>query len=181
VPVALKSPDVDRSTAPQAASTPVQSGQRLLEGTVIETVLLNRIDGTFTGPVTVWSRRRCTRRTDRPVVIPLAARVLGSAARCRTGGILGWRSAFIASLCQTGALTASTVQGVGRDRRHRPEGQRRPPLLAGVWRGPCSGGAFRPFAVRFATSLESTNFEIPTDRPPVRAWPRPRDAFSIAI
>jgi type IV secretory pathway VirB10-like protein len=75
--------------SPQQDAAQVSDGpgiQRLLEGTVIETVLLNRLDGTFTGPVEclvttpVYSHDRHT------IVIPAGARVLGSASPVQSWG-----------------------------------------------------------------------------------------------
>ena len=64
----------------------VQPGQRLLEGTVIETVLLNRIDGTFTGPVSCLVTTPVYSEDRQTVVIPAGARVLGSAAPVQNWG-----------------------------------------------------------------------------------------------
>jgi type IV secretion system protein VirB10 len=80
--------------APQQIPAPIASEdslQRLLEGTVIETVLLNRLDGTFAGPVTcqvttpVYGHRR------QQLVIPSGARVIGAVAP-----VQGWGETRVA-------------------------------------------------------------------------------------
>jgi type IV secretion system protein TrbI len=59
---------------------------RLLEGTVVETVLLNRIDGTFTGPVNCLVTTPVYSEDRQTIVIPAGARVLGSAAQVQNWG-----------------------------------------------------------------------------------------------
>jgi type IV secretion system protein VirB10 len=59
---------------------------RLLEGTVIETVLLNRIDGTFTGPVNCLVTTPVYSEDRQTIVIPAGARVLGTAAQVQSWG-----------------------------------------------------------------------------------------------
>jgi type IV secretion system protein VirB10 len=58
----------------------------LLEGTVIETVLLNRLDGTFAGPVTCLVTTPVYARDRQEVLIPAGARVLGGAAPVQEWG-----------------------------------------------------------------------------------------------
>ncbi len=60
--------------------------QRLLEGTFIETVLLNRLDGTFAGPVECLVTTPVYSHDRQSVVIPAGARVLGSAAPVQAWG-----------------------------------------------------------------------------------------------
>lgn len=59
---------------------------KLLEGTVIETVLLNRLDGTFAGPVTCLVTAPVYSHDRQSVVIPAGARVLGSSSPVQTWG-----------------------------------------------------------------------------------------------
>jgi type IV secretion system protein VirB10 len=102
--VALSRRQPDRATAPAAepsksttaapaaspiARAPVESHSttfRLLEGTVVETVLLNRIDGTFTGPVNCLVTTPVYSEDRQTVVIPAGARVLGAAAQVQNWG-----------------------------------------------------------------------------------------------
>lgn len=59
---------------------------RLLEGTVIETVLLNRLDGTFAGPVECLVTTPVYSHDRQAILIPAGARVLGSAAPVQAWG-----------------------------------------------------------------------------------------------
>jgi type IV secretion system protein VirB10 len=59
---------------------------KLLEGTVIETVLLNRLDGTFAGPVTCLVTAPVYSHDRQSVVIPAGARVLGASSPVQTWG-----------------------------------------------------------------------------------------------
>lgn len=76
-------PAPPRETGPIPAGGPVT---RLLEGTVIETVLLNRLDGTFSGPVTCLVTTPVYSHDRQSVVIPAGARVLGSSSPVQTWG-----------------------------------------------------------------------------------------------
>jgi type IV secretory pathway VirB10-like protein len=60
--------------------------QRLTEGTVIETVLINRLDGSFAGPVACLVTTPVYSHDRQRVVIPAGARVLGAAAPVQTWG-----------------------------------------------------------------------------------------------
>ena len=60
--------------------------QRLIEGTVIETVLINRLDGSFAGPVECLVTTPVYSHDRQRIVIPSGARVLGSAAPVQTWG-----------------------------------------------------------------------------------------------
>jgi type IV secretion system protein TrbI len=80
--------------ANQPARTPKETGpigstdglQRLIEGTVIETVLINRLDGSFAGPVECLVTTPVYSHDRQRIVIPSGARVLGSAAPVQTWG-----------------------------------------------------------------------------------------------
>jgi type IV secretion system protein VirB10 len=77
------------TTPPTRATAPIRAGgptTRLLEGTVIETVLLNRLDGTFAGPVTCLVTAPVYSHDRQSVVIPAGARVLGSSSPVQTWG-----------------------------------------------------------------------------------------------
>jgi type IV secretion system protein TrbI len=80
----------ENNPAPTPKSTgPIPSGgdaQRLLEGTFIETVLLNRLDGTFAGPVECLVTTPVYSHDRQAVLIPAGARVLGSAAPVQAWG-----------------------------------------------------------------------------------------------
>jgi len=81
-------------TAPTGATLPTMTGPiapggvvtKLLEGTVIETVLLNRLDGTFAGPVTCLVTTPVYSHDRQAIVIPAGARVLGSSSPVQTWG-----------------------------------------------------------------------------------------------
>lgn len=75
--------------APPRATGPIPAGAhdtRLLEGTVIESVLLNRLDGTFAGPVTCLVTTTVYSHDRQAVVIPAGARVLGASSPVQTWG-----------------------------------------------------------------------------------------------
>ncbi len=77
------------TTAPTAASAENPAPgprQHLLEGTVIETVLVNRLDGTFAGPVDCLVTTPVYSRDRQSVLIPSGARVLGTAAPVQAWG-----------------------------------------------------------------------------------------------
>jgi len=80
----------ETAASPTPKSTgPIPSGgdtQRLLEGTVIETVLLNRLEGTFAGPVACLVTTPVYSHDRQSVVIPAGARVLGSASPVQDWG-----------------------------------------------------------------------------------------------
>jgi type IV secretory pathway VirB10-like protein len=74
---------------PIPEADPIPSGEhrtRLLEGTVIETVLLNRLDGTFAGPVTCLVTTPVYSHDRQSIVIPAGARVLGASSPVQTWG-----------------------------------------------------------------------------------------------
>ena len=74
---------------PASATGPIVTGgpiTKLLEGTVIETVLLNRLDGTFAGPVTCLVTTPVYSHDRQAIVIPAGARVLGSSSPVQTWG-----------------------------------------------------------------------------------------------
>lgn len=94
VPPVADSPSVS-GVAPDVADAspretgPIHSGgplHRLVEGTVIETVLLNRLDGTFAGPVTCLVTTPVYAHDRQSVVIPAGGRLLGSASPVQTWG-----------------------------------------------------------------------------------------------
>jgi type IV secretion system protein VirB10 len=59
---------------------------RLLEGTVIEAVLLNRLDGTYAGPVAALVTSPVYSLDRQHVIIPAGAKVLGTAAAVQAWG-----------------------------------------------------------------------------------------------
>ena len=83
-----------RASGSEAPTSPKESGpirstdalQRLTEGTVIETVLINRLDGAFAGPVACLVTTPVYTHDRQRVVIPAGARVLGAAAPVQTWG-----------------------------------------------------------------------------------------------
>jgi type IV secretion system protein VirB10 len=70
------------------AAPPIESEPRsvLLEGTVIEAVLINRLDGTFEGPVQCLVTTPVYSHDRQAILIPAGARVLGSAAPVQAWG-----------------------------------------------------------------------------------------------
>lgn len=83
-----------RVQATEAPASPKETGpirstdawQRLTEGTVIETVLINRLEGSFAGPVACLVTTPVYSHDRQRVVIPAGARVLGAAAPVQTWG-----------------------------------------------------------------------------------------------
>src|SRR5258706_8386736 len=83
-----------RASASETPVSPKQTGpirstdalQRLTEGTVIETVLINRLNGSFAGPVECLVTTPVYSHDRQRVVIPAGARVLGNAAPVQTWG-----------------------------------------------------------------------------------------------
>jgi type IV secretion system protein VirB10 len=83
-----------RTTVPPAGSPTVAPSEHpapgprlpLREGTVIETVLLNRLDGTFAGPVTCLVTTPVYAQDRQAVLIPAGARVLGAASPVQAWG-----------------------------------------------------------------------------------------------
>ena len=87
VPAAAAAPAgrarTNAATAPTATDQP---RYRVFEGTVIETVLTNRLDGTFTGPVNCLVSVPLYAADQQHLVIPAGARVLGEATAVNTFG-----------------------------------------------------------------------------------------------
>lgn len=65
-------------TIPAGPQTPRGPTRKLLEGTVIETVLTNRLDGTFSGPVDCLVTTPVYSQDRRHEVVPRGSRVLGT-------------------------------------------------------------------------------------------------------
>ena len=79
-PVTPPAPSTLRRDAPPAATDPLPvSGawHRLLEGTLIETVLTNRLDGAMTAPVNCLVTTAIYSHSGQHVLIPAGARLLG--------------------------------------------------------------------------------------------------------
>jgi type IV secretion system protein TrbI len=89
--VAPATPGTPAAFADRADATPVvrttnEPRYRLFEGTVIDTVLTNRLDGTFTGPVNCLVSVPVYASDEQHLVIPAGARVLGEAKAVNTFG-----------------------------------------------------------------------------------------------
>jgi type IV secretion system protein VirB10 len=69
-----------------AGAPATERQETLTEGTVVETVLVNRLDGTFQGPVDCVVTTPVYSRSRQVVVIPAGARVLGTAAAVQSWG-----------------------------------------------------------------------------------------------
>jgi type IV secretion system protein VirB10 len=79
----VETPASPKETGPIRSTDPLQ---RLTEGTVIETVLINRLNGSFAGPVECLVTTPVYSHDRQRVVIPAGARVLGAAAPVQTWG-----------------------------------------------------------------------------------------------
>jgi type IV secretion system protein VirB10 len=75
-----------RGQAIPGQPAPDEPRYRLYEGTVIDTVLTNRLDGTFTGPVNCLVSVPVYAADHQHLVIPAGARVLGEARAVNTFG-----------------------------------------------------------------------------------------------
>jgi type IV secretion system protein VirB10 len=76
-------------TTPDTPSTEYPASgerRRLLEGTVIETALVNRLDGTFAGPVVCLVTTPVYTHDRQAVVIPAGARLLGASSPVQSWG-----------------------------------------------------------------------------------------------
>lgn len=83
----LRSEQSGEQTASPATEHPAPGPRfTLFEGTVIETALLNRIDGTFAGPVVCQVTTPVYAQDRQRVLIPQGARVLGSASAVQAWG-----------------------------------------------------------------------------------------------
>jgi type IV secretion system protein TrbI len=78
-PIAAAEPEVEQYPA-------AGERRRLLEGTVIEATLVNRLDGTFAGPVVGLVTTPVYAPDREAVLIPAGARVMGSAAPVQSWG-----------------------------------------------------------------------------------------------
>ena len=67
-------------TTPSAPPEPASGLKRLLEGTVIEAVLTNRLEGSFSNPVNALVTTPVYAHARQTVLIPAGARVLGTAS-----------------------------------------------------------------------------------------------------
>ena len=86
-PTAPPSPVLPPTAARTSTENPAPGPRlRLLEGTVIETALLNRLDGTFAGPVECLVTTPVYSQDRQSVLIPAGARVLGTAAPVQAWG-----------------------------------------------------------------------------------------------
>jgi len=87
---------------PDLAGLQRAEGQRyrLLEGTVIEAVLTNRLDGALNGPVNCMVTTDVFTRDRQQLLVPRGTRILGD-VRPVTTGSSAWPSCFIGSSCRT--------------------------------------------------------------------------------
>jgi type IV secretion system protein VirB10 len=84
--VAAAGPGQASPALPASRVSSTEPRYRLLEGTVIDTVLTNRLDGTFTGPVNCLVSVPVYASDQQHLVIPPGARVLGEAKAVTTFG-----------------------------------------------------------------------------------------------
>jgi type IV secretion system protein VirB10 len=88
-PVALASSDRTPATPPSAATGPITDRgpiHRLLEGTVIDTVLTNRLEGSVAAPVNCLVTSPVYAPTGEVLLIPAGARVLGQTKPVQAAG-----------------------------------------------------------------------------------------------
>jgi type IV secretion system protein VirB10 len=87
IPISSVNGEIPPASKDRAADS-IETGPRetLTEGTVIETVLVNRLDGTFQGPVDCVVTTPVFSRDRQLVVIPAGARVLGTATAVQSWG-----------------------------------------------------------------------------------------------
>lgn len=69
----------ENQSAPQSNSDPAAGTYRLEEGAIIETILLNRLDGEFSGPVITQVANDVYSRAGLELLIPKGSRLLGEA------------------------------------------------------------------------------------------------------
>src|SRR5258708_2787281 len=79
-------PQSPETVTPAAPAHATGDTKRLLEGTVIEAVLTNRLDGSFAGPLNALVTSPVYAADRQRVVIPAGARVLGTAAPVQAFG-----------------------------------------------------------------------------------------------
>jgi type IV secretion system protein VirB10 len=82
----MPSPTSGRAEKPRDENPAPGPRLKLLEGTVIETALLNRLDGTFAGPVECLVTTPVYSHDRHVVLVPAGARVLGAAAPVQNWG-----------------------------------------------------------------------------------------------
>ena len=177
--------DAAETPAPPKETGPIRpaaASQRLLEGTVIETVLLNRLDGTFAGPVECLVTTPVYSHDRQRVLIPAGRpRARRRVARADVGRLAAGRELSPARDAGRPHLQPRPLQGPRSDRRDRPQGQRQPPLPAGLRRVARHRRAVRPGAVRHAQQRRRLRASATrTGRPRARASPRRPAACSIA-
>ncbi len=103
------------SPAPTTTPSPVAATPRyrLYEGTIIETVLTNRLDGTFTGPVNCLVSVPVY--ADEHLVVPAGARILGEARAVNAFGQSRLAVTFHRLLLPNGtSVTLDQVQGLNQ-------------------------------------------------------------------
>lgn len=72
---------VPEPSAPPAPTPAIPAGHTLFEGTVLEAVLANRLEGSFSGPVNCQITANVYSRDHQHLLIPQGSRVLGEARR----------------------------------------------------------------------------------------------------
>jgi len=103
-------PDADRDLARAGGKT-----YRVFEGTVIETVLTNRLDGSFSGPVNCMVTTNVYSHDRRRLVIPQGSRILGEAKRVETFGQKRLAVAFHRLIMPDGfSVTLDQFQGLNQ-------------------------------------------------------------------
>ena len=146
-----RAPDAPRSERPNQQPTPPISAvgplHRVLEGTVIDAVLTNRLDGSAAAPVNCLVTNPLYSHSGQHVLIPAGARVLGETRPVQALG----RDALgggVPSAADAGwqHRAARPVQGAQPDRRLRSARPRESPLPVHVWRGRCHRPGERPVA-----------------------------------
>jgi type IV secretory pathway VirB10-like protein len=134
---------------------------RLLEGTLIETVLTNRLDGTFTGPVNCLVSVPVYASDQQHLVIPAGSRVLGEARAVNTFGQSRLAVAFHRVILPNGAhVDLNGFHGLNQagDLGLRDQVDRHYAQIFGV---SLAIGAIAGFAqAQSAVGLEATSFDV---------------------
>jgi len=80
----------------------------VFEGTILETLLINRLNGTFAGPVDCLVTTNIYSHDRQQVLIPAGTKVLGEAKKVEAFGHNVWPFSFTGSSCRTVTPSAST-------------------------------------------------------------------------
>ena len=140
----------------------------LLEGTVIDTVLTNRLDGSRAAPVNCLVTNPVYSHSGQHVLIPAGAACSAKRDRCRPGRDTARGRVPPAADARRPHLPPRPVHGAEPDRRCRPARPREPPLLVDVRRSGCGRPDQRPRAVARHRRLRVATATAPSSSPAAR-------------